>query len=187
MTIAVCERLDANQAAQVKALVSAAAVVDDLAPLSEHVLMRVMSPGEHDLHLLAHDGDALTGYLHLDRTDSLSGAVIELVVHPAHRRTGIGTQLIRSALAAAPDAHVRLWAHGELHGAYELAASLGFTKSRELWQMRRSLFAPLPRHECPVGISIRTFRPGMDDEQWLAANAVAFSDHPEQGRLSATP
>jgi mycothiol synthase len=47
--------------------------------------------------------------------------------------------------------------------------------------MRRSLFAPLPRVEVPEGVAIRTFSPGEDDEAWLALNARAFADHPEQG------
>lgn len=165
-------------------LVAAAAAVDDLVPLSEHVLLRLVAPGEHDLHLLAHEGGELAGYLHLDRTDALSGAVVELVVHPSHRRKGMGTALIRAALDRAGVTPVRLWAHGELNGAHELAGSLGFAKSRELWQMRRSLFAALPRHSCPAGVVVRTFQPGRDEMRWLAANAVAFADHPEQGRLS---
>src|SRR6185437_13617964 len=33
----------------------------------------------------------------------------------------------------------------------------------------------------PAGVRLRTFRPGADDEAWLALNAAAFADHPEQG------
>ena len=32
----------------------------------------------------------------------------------------------------------------------------------------------------PEGIEIRTFRPGDDDEAWVALNAIAFAGHPEQ-------
>jgi mycothiol synthase len=31
-------------------------------------------------------------------------------------------------------------------------------------------------------VTVRTFRPGSDDSSWLALNARAFADHPEQGR-----
>jgi mycothiol synthase len=31
------------------------------------------------------------------------------------------------------------------------------------------------------GITIRTFRPGIDDEAWLAVNSAAFAHHPDQG------
>lgn len=32
-----------------------------------------------------------------------------------------------------------------------------------------------------MGVTLRTFRPGEDDEQWLRLNALAFAHHPEQG------
>jgi mycothiol synthase len=34
-------------------------------------------------------------------------------------------------------------------------------------------------------VLLRTFRPGRDDESWLALNALAFADHPEQGKWTA--
>jgi mycothiol synthase len=48
--------------------------------------------------------------------------------------------------------------------------------------MRRSLAAPLPDPRLPAGVTVRTFRPGHDEEAWLAVNARAFASHPEQGR-----
>ncbi len=48
--------------------------------------------------------------------------------------------------------------------------------------MRRSLFAPVDAPSLPDGVVLREFRPGADDEAWLAVNARAFADHPDQGR-----
>jgi mycothiol synthase len=76
---------------------------------------------------------------------------------------------------------LRLWAHGEHPSAAALAAAMGFVRSRCLWQMRRSLFAPIPAPMTPAGVTVRTFEPGRDDKAWVALNARAFAGHPEQG------
>ena len=59
-------------------------------------------------------------------------------------------------------------------------------RTRELHQLRRPLddAHPLPP-DPPLapGVTIRTFRPGGDDDAaWLSVNAAAFAHHPEQGR-----
>lgn len=60
------------------------------------------------------------------------------------------------------------------------ATSHGLTLDAPLLHMRCDL--PLaPQHEVPKGFATRSFRPGIDDEEWLAVNARAFSGHPEQG------
>ena len=121
------------------------------------------------------------GYAHLDATDVVEGPSAELAVDPSARRMGLGRMLVAELLELSPDGRLRLWAHGEQSGAADLALSMGFTRSRVLWQMRRSLLAPLPRAVVPEGIIVRPFRPGVDNEAWLAVNAVAFSDLPDQG------
>ncbi len=34
------------------------------------------------------------------------------------------------------------------------------------------------------GVTLRAFRPERDEHAWLAANAAAFAEHPEQGRMT---
>ncbi len=52
---------------------------------------------------------------------------------------------------------------------------------RELWQLRRPL-ADLEDVPVPPDTRLRAFRPGADEDAWLAVNAAAFASHPEQGR-----
>src|SRR5262245_35234091 len=142
------------------------------------------------VHLLARDEGDLVGYTHVDTTDPVEGASAELCVHPLHRRRGLGRSLVMHAMAAAeerdPGGRLRLWAHGDHPSANALALSLGFVRARVLWQMRRSLFAPVPAPHLPDGVTLRPFRPGADEPAWLALNRRAFAGHPDQGRWTAT-
>ncbi|MDQ1602346.1 MAG: mycothiol synthase [Actinomycetota bacterium] len=178
-------RLDAAELAAVSALVEAATEADGVRPLSEHVMLHLRYGGDQAARnvLLYQDGE-LAAYAHLDVTDVVAGASAEVVVHPEHRRHGLGRTLVEATVAETPDGRLRLWSHGEHPGAAALAHSLGFERSRALWQMRRSLFAPLATPVLPPGVTVRTFRPGADDEAWVALNALAFRGHPEQGQWS---
>ena len=128
-------------------------------------------------------GGALVGYAQLDPTatapDGAPDPVAELVVHPAHRRRGIGSALLAALLDRSPA--VRVWAHGALPAAAALAARAGLTAQRELWRMRRDLDVPLPDVEVPDGVRIRSFAVGADEAELLRVNNAAFAWHPEQG------
>jgi mycothiol synthase len=166
--------LDEARAREVEALAAAAADVDGTAPLGEHVLMHLTDAGA--AHLLALDGDALRGVAQLDTAEG----VAELVVHPDHRGAGLGRRIVEEVLARAGGT-LSVWAHGQHPGAVALAAGLGFTAVRELWQMRRSLLDRLPEPELHAGVRLRAFVPGQDDEEFLRVNNAAFDWHPEQG------
>lgn len=165
------DRLTSAEAADVLALAAAAEQADGVYPLSEDVVLRVR--GGDGVHLLALSGDGLAGYAFLDPAER-SG---ELFVHPAHRRRGHGTAL----LAAAGGGPLRFWAHGDETGARIFAERNGFRRARVLWQMRRPL-ADLPDVPLPAGVTLRSFRPGHDEQDWLGVNGRAFAHHPEQGR-----
>ena len=174
--------IDADEVRRVSALVEAATEADGVRPLSEHVMLHLRYGGDDRVrNVLAWSGDDLTAYAHLDVTDEVAGASAELVVAPGYRGRGLGRALVEAMLAETPDGRLRLWSHGGHPGAAALARTLGFEQSRALWQMRRSLYAPLPAVELPPGVSVRTFEPGRDDDAWVALNAAAFAGHPEQG------
>ena len=188
--VEVLTKLDADETDAVSLLSERATEHDGVRPLSEHVSLHLRHGGDEGVrHLLAYgDGRGpyphLAGYAHLDVTDEVAGSSAEVVVDPAWRRHGVGRLLVDTVRAETPDGRLRLWAHGESPAASGLASALGFTKTRELLQLRRSLSAPIPAAEVPAGVEVRPFVPGQDDESWVALNALIFADHPEQGALS---
>jgi mycothiol synthase len=127
--------------------------------------------------------EEIAGYAHLDAATSPGEADLtaELAIHPGHRREGLGLGLVRALTAEAGGHPVRLWAHGDLPAAAALARAAGFDRVRALWQMRRSLAGLLDQPRFPPGITLRTFRPGRDEDEWLNLNRRAFAGHPEQG------
>jgi mycothiol synthase len=179
--------LPPEQAAAVLDLVRHAAEEDGVSPLSEHVMLHLRYGGDPRARnvLLWHDGE-LAGYAHLDPTDPVEGPAGEMVIDPAMRRHGFGLRLTRALTAEAGDAGLRLWAHGDLPAATRLAAAAGFSRSRALWQMRRSLQTWIGRPQLADGITVRSFKPGQDEDAWVSLNHRAFSRHPEQGAWTRT-
>jgi mycothiol synthase len=95
--------LPAPLAAEVRALAVEAAAQDGVPPLSEQPLLW-LSGGEAT-HLMAVEGGTLLGYAQVDLRDPAQ-ATAEVVVHPAHRRHGIGTALLTAARAAVVSARI---------------------------------------------------------------------------------
>ncbi|MFD9949915.1 mycothiol synthase [Nonomuraea sp. NPDC059023] len=179
--VKVAERLAEQEIADVLSVVEAATEADGVRPLNEHVMLHLRYGGDARARsLLLYDDQTLAGYAHVDPTDEVEGPSGELVIHPSYRQKGHGKRLLSEVLNIT-DGQLRLWAHGDHPGAGALAASMGFERVRSLWQMRRSLFAPLASFEMPSGVRLRAFVPGRDEEAWLKVNAAAFAHHPEQG------
>jgi mycothiol synthase len=165
-------------------LAQAATAADGIGPLSEHVLLHLRYDGDdagpgRDFAVTA--GGEVAGYAYLDPPGADAESSGELVVHPAHRRQGAGWALLDALVTASAGHPLRLWAHGDLPPATELARHSGFERFRALWQMHRPLAAPLDEPVLPPGRVLRTFIPGRDEDEWLALNARAFAKHPEQG------
>jgi mycothiol synthase len=194
--------LSPAQREQIIALTGAAAAADGVAPLSEQAMLHVRygagapddsgEPGPGSVDLLTAPDGIITGYAHLEWEEP-GVASAELVVDPAHRRQGTGRALLTGLEQRAGQGALRVWAHGDLPAAAELARAAGLSRVRALFQMSRPLSDPqsdahsdahsdaLPEPSWPEGVTVRTFEPGRDEQSWLRLNALAFAHHPEQG------
>ena len=166
-----------GQAEAVAGLAARAAEHDSVAPLGEATLLALTRPGDSIAHLAA--GEA--GYAQVDLAATPVSA--EIVVDPLARRRGVGRALLDAVAGLAPGGAV--WAHGDLPAARALAASAGLRPVRSLAVLGREVGPEDVMPPPPPGVTFTAFRPGLDEDAWLAANAAAFADHPEQGRLTA--
>ena len=162
----------------VRELLASVIAQDGVSPLDEAAVLAL--DGEDAQHLLLEADGVLLGY-----TSVLADGTVQGMVHPAQRRQGHGTALLRAALEARPDAGV--WAHGALEGSLAFLASAGLVETRRLLTLRRPLDEahPVPAPgPLPKGIELDSFDVDRDAERWVAVNAAAFADHPEQGALT---
>ena len=158
-------------AEDVRRTVAAATDEDGSEPLDEAALLRLRHHGLDGSALWTAGPDGFA-WLH-------DGA-LDLVVTPAARGKGLGADL---AAAAVPDTGgLTAWSHGNHPAAAALASRFGLRRVRDLWVMRRSLSSlpPLPSTD----LTVRPFRPGVDEDAFLAVNAAAFAHHPEQGGMT---
>ena len=162
-------------------LINAATQQDGTPPISEHIVLHLRHGGDKsDSHLLIEEANKVIAYAHIDATDLVAGPSVELVVHPEHRKGGLGKELLLKARDICGD-QMRLWAHGDSSAAQKLAEENGFEKIRTVIQMSTPL-ADVHTHQ--HNFEIRTFLPGIDNAEWLEFNNQAFKDHPEQGNWS---
>ncbi|PFG17679.1 mycothiol synthase [Propionicimonas paludicola] len=179
--------LTSSQAEQILALADRAYAADGCAPLNEEARFAIAgTPAEH---LLAEQDGVIVGYLQWQPAFGTG----QLVVDPHFRRRGLGGALVEQliegladptlGLAGSESGEWGLWSFGDLPAAREFAAALGFRPSRTLLVMRRPL-ADLQPSPIPEGLQLRGFQPG-DRDAFLALNAEAFAEHPEQGALDA--
>lgn len=172
------DRADAATHAALASLIDAAVAADGQAPFNEASMLE-----KTEVEFFEHDG-TLVGA-------AMTGGDVEFVVHPEQRRRGYGEEILRALLVPGFTA----WAHGDHPGARVLADRYGLERVRTLLQLRAPLAAPAEtapeepaklhqsRLVAPVQ-TIDTFRPGVDDEEWVALNARAFASHPEQGGIT---
>lgn len=167
---------------RVRPLLESAEAHDGIAAFSEGFVQGLDDDRvRHSHFLVEHDGEVVAC------AGLAEDGSAELVVHPEHRREGIGEALARRVRAEHADAG--LWAHGNLPGAKALAAKLGLSVARELLVMGISADdIPDGAPELPEGFEALDYVGAVErwgreavEKQWLEVNNDAFSWHPEQG------
>lgn len=144
-------------------------------PLSDqHVL--ALTNGSTAVTVAAHDGDELIGWAQVVAGNGAQS--VEVVVDA---RDGAGDDrvaLLRAAIEAADAGAGPLdwWVSSPTDADEADAHAAGLAPVRRQLQMRR----PLPT-EMEVTVTTRPFRPGEDEDAWLAVNNAAFAEHAEQG------
>ncbi len=177
-------------------LAAAAEESDGNPPLSEQTLVTLRAKEAADppaltlaLYCLDEDSDPATAQdlagvaVVIEEKDG--SGVLEIAVHPSYRNQGVADRLVAELQKTRGFNGLKAWSHGNHEAAADLAARYGYGPVRELWKMRlATAAADLPDADLPAGVRLRAFRPGLDEDAWLAANRAAFADHPEQGNMS---
>ncbi|HVY08639.1 MAG TPA: mycothiol synthase [Mycobacteriales bacterium] len=141
-------------------------------PLSDHVVsaVRARAPGRHFVQKV---GDRLVGFARLETNGE--HPVAELLFGADGDPAGLV-----AVVGDAAGSGLRIWTRGDTAVLNDVLPPLGYELTRTLLQLRRGLDEPLPDPVWPAGVTVRTFRVGADEAEWLAVNNAAFAGHPEQ-------
>ncbi|WP_022882551.1 mycothiol synthase [Gryllotalpicola ginsengisoli] len=127
----------------------------------------------------------------------LGGGELDLHIAPEFRTRGFGADAAQHLLERAGDGRLTAWSHGDHPAARSLARRFGFRAVRTLLELELVFADPPADRAAPASgtpavapeaapgeVTIDAFRPGADEDGWLALNARVFARHPEQGRLT---
>ena len=183
-----CHDLDPETLERILGLIDINTKVDGHRPIGEHKYAHLTVGAEGWTGVLARtDDEDLVGYAHTlwNPAGVTPRMSVEVVVHPDVRGDGaVARKLIantKAVLAEAGGGVMWLWVHYVEDPRTTLAYDMGFDIQRELAFMRRDMLERPRVPPVPDGIELATYRPDVDDEDFLRVNNAAFVGHPENG------
>lgn len=170
------DTLPPQDIAEVDSMLDRVSDADGVSSLSEHTYLHLLAGGgSADRHGLVRQDGRIVGYAFVSGGDE---PIAEFLVDPGARGAGLGARMLAEILAVGGHS-VRIWAHGQLPAAEAIAIAAGMRPVRRLCRYTRAL-QDLPDVALPSGVRVRRFEPA-DAPAWLALNAEAFVDLPDQG------
>lgn len=182
--VEIVSQLENAHLQQLPELLRAATLADGHEPLGEHKFLRLKHGDDLARAILAFEEGRLAGYGHSVTygQGEERRASCEFVVHPAFRQRGIGRMLLSHAIMNAHGNDARsmdLWSYNESPAGARVAGQFGFRPVRRLLHLHRHMRGAPPA-PARSDVVVRSFRPGIDEEPWLALNRSVFATHPEQ-------
>jgi mycothiol synthase len=128
--------------------------------------------------LIALVDEQVVGYADATREGQVANIADESCVHPDYRGRGIGAKLVEWSESWAQERAIpRLHMHAVNEAGRRLFKSRGFELVRYFWRMEIELGQPSSPADPPAGFTIRSYRPGADDEALHSMHQEAFAEH----------
>jgi mycothiol synthase len=186
--IELVRRLTPDLQRTVDQLADAAREVDGVRAFGEHKWLRLVRGDDRCAALLLWQDEHLVGAAHCDAyhtaaPDRPCRLTAELVVDPAHRHLGLGSQLLEGVRDLANEEvaqELHVWAYGDLPQAQRLALGFGYQAERTLLQYVMPADRLPGSPELPPDVRLRAFNPHTDAQTWLELHNRVFAGHPEQ-------
>ena len=180
-TVSILDPDDRSTTAAIDALIAAAESDHDHPALDEPSRLAWRGRAGFVGLVVGSPGSA-TAYGQLTQRDR--SFTLEVVAGSSVGAEAARAAILESALAIARDrggSELRFWVNRFDGTDDPHLRALGFEAERDLVQMRVPL--PIEGTRPSAGpFTLRSFRPGADEEAWLRVNNRAFASHPEQGR-----
>ncbi len=193
LILSVLNFADAESAARFQEVADAAAEVDGYRPFNEQAILDLGAGRRTALLITTEDATSAAAIV---GAAIIGMGELDLVIHPTSRRLGHGLAALEEILVEAPD-QLTAWSHGDHPAARVLANRYRFAAVRSLLQLRMALTSAQEQsmtEEVAASVTARadptrsavvgSFRPGIDDAEWVSLNALVFAHHPEQGSLT---